>query len=337
MKSLKISIIIPVYNSQAYLKKCLDSIVNQTYPNLEIIIINDGSTDNSGEIIDDYAKSDKRIKAFHKSNGGIGSAYNLALKHVTGDYLTFVDSDDWAELNLYEELVSILFDVYADVVSCGKKYVDSKGEFIKYNLRADSVLKSNDEILMFHFETMKHPGLGRLWKRELFQNVTIFEQNIGIDEMLTPQLLAKCNRAVYTSKVLYNVFLRENSVSRITYNDKKINETIKVYQFLSEFASKQIPTFADYLRVKYLCVLYGLHSQHIRGQFYLGNKMAHFLGNEFKTSYLNLKRSKQFNSQHLLLKKQMYLLYKSPTLYTVFIQLVARIKQIKKTIRTLGK
>ncbi|MDR2579367.1 MAG: glycosyltransferase, partial [Fibromonadaceae bacterium] len=100
----KISIIIPVYNVEPYIRKCLDSVINQTYTNLEILLINDGSTDNSGSICDEYAEKDKRIKAFHQANKGLSSALNVGLENFTGDCLGFVDSDDWIEPDMFETL-----------------------------------------------------------------------------------------------------------------------------------------------------------------------------------------------------------------------------------------
>ncbi len=251
-----ISIIIPVFNSQAYIKKCLDSIVNQTYQNLEIIVVNDGSTDNSRGIIEEYGKSDNRIKFFHKENGGIGSAYILALNHVNGDYITFVDSDDWAELNLYEELIKIAKKENPDFISFGKVYVNEKGEKTKLGQKAaEKVIHGRDSILRYHFEEMKHPSLGRLFKKELFTDLVIFDQNIGVDEMLTPQLLAKCNRAVYTSKVLHNVLVRDDSVCRTQFDEQRLLDAIKVTRFLCAFAEKNIPDFAVYPQLKHLKAL----------------------------------------------------------------------------------
>ena len=99
-----ISVIVPVYNVEKYLPQCLNSIINQTYENLEIIFINDGSTDNSGNICDEYAKRNSRIKAIHKENGGASSARNIGLDICKGDNIGFVDSDDWIELDMYESL-----------------------------------------------------------------------------------------------------------------------------------------------------------------------------------------------------------------------------------------
>lgn len=107
MKDYKISVIIPVYGVEKYIKQCLDSVINQTYKNLEIIIVNDGTKDNSMKIVEEYLL-DERIKVINKENGGLSSARNFGLKNATGDYISFVDSDDWIELSLYEKLVENL-------------------------------------------------------------------------------------------------------------------------------------------------------------------------------------------------------------------------------------
>lgn len=105
--NLLLSVIVPVYNVEQYLSQCLDSIVGQTYSNLEIILVNDGSTDSSGAICDEYSRRDSRIRVIHKENGGQGSARNLGLATATGDYVSFIDSDDWIDLCMYESAVSI--------------------------------------------------------------------------------------------------------------------------------------------------------------------------------------------------------------------------------------
>ena len=99
-----ISVIIPIYNVEKYLTKCIESVINQTYKNLEIILVNDGSTDNSKEIIDKYSSIDSRIKVINKKNGGLSDARNVGIELAKGEYITFLDSDDWIELNMYEKL-----------------------------------------------------------------------------------------------------------------------------------------------------------------------------------------------------------------------------------------
>ena len=126
----KVSIIIPVYNVEKYLAECLDSVINQTYSNLQIIVVDDGSTDASGQICDEYAEKDNRITVIHQVNAGAANAKNTGLDNVKGDYVTFVDSDDWVELNWIETMTDAMEKYDVDVVECGfdRVYADSIGE-----------------------------------------------------------------------------------------------------------------------------------------------------------------------------------------------------------------
>ena len=117
-ETTKISIIVPVYNVEKYLDKCLQTIVGQTYSDLEIILVNDGSTDNSGTKCDDWAKRDNRIKVFHKNNGGLMSAWKYGFEKATGYYIGFVDSDDWIDFNMFEVLLMASIDNEAELVVC---------------------------------------------------------------------------------------------------------------------------------------------------------------------------------------------------------------------------
>ena len=118
----KVSIIVPIYNTEKYLKACLDSIINQTYQNLEIILIDDGSTDNSGKIIDDYAKKDKRIKAIHQKNAGQSAARNRGLKEASGEYISFIDSDDKVDRNFIKYLIAPYQESDTSITVCGRHY-----------------------------------------------------------------------------------------------------------------------------------------------------------------------------------------------------------------------
>ena len=120
----QISVIVPIYNVEKYLAKCIDSIINQTLTNIEIILVNDGSTDNSRKIIDKYDKKDSRIKVIHKKNGGQGSARNAGLDIAKGEYIGFVDSDDWIDSNMYENLYNAAISNNADIVVCNRKVFD---------------------------------------------------------------------------------------------------------------------------------------------------------------------------------------------------------------------
>jgi glycosyltransferase EpsH len=314
---MKISIIIPVYNAKLYLNKCLDSVINQTYNKLEIIIVNDGSTDGSKEIIDTYSDEDERIIVIHKENGGIGSAYKAAFKIITGEYVLFVDSDDWLELNALELLVNLSNNSNADMVIFGLKEYDELGNIINTQdfKSLDEVKTNNTEILRLHFEYFKHPTLCRLWKRSLLYEIEIFEQNIGIDEMLTPQLIAKCQNAVYSSKILYNLLIRVNSVSRNTYTDAKVFQTMKVYQYLCSFFTARLKDYDELIRIKYFIILYSLSSQFLKGDINISEVIAKNLIDDYKKYYglvknENLKVNNGFKDEIL-----MWLIYKMPQLF----------------------
>jgi len=128
----KISIVIPVYNVEPYIRKCLDSVTCQTYDNLEILLVNDGSADKCGKICDEYASLDSRIRVFHKENGGLSSALNVGLSNFTGDYVGFVDSDDWIEAVMFETLlggicgVDIAVCSYFKEKNCGTEIINNK-------------------------------------------------------------------------------------------------------------------------------------------------------------------------------------------------------------------
>ena len=138
-----ISIIIPVYNVEKYLRKCLDSIINQTYKKLEIILIDDGSTDNSGKICEEYAKKDDRIIVIHKENAGVSSARNRGIELANGKYIGFIDSDDWIEENMYETLYQNLLQFDVDISMCNYSIIrNHKKTFHKHDLE-DGILIDN--------------------------------------------------------------------------------------------------------------------------------------------------------------------------------------------------
>lgn len=305
-----VSIIIPIYNSEIYLNKCLDSVLQQTYNNLEIILVNDGSTDSSPEIIDDYATKDSRIFVIHKANGGIGSAYKAAFEVMTGDYVLFVDSDDWLELNAVDSLVKLALDNEADMVSFGIRAFNPQGEEVNLSSfnNIDLLNTSNDAILRTHFEVLKHPTLVRLYKRELFNDIVVFEQNIGIDEMLTPQLLAKCNKAVYTSKVFYNVLIRQDSVCRAAYNEKKIQQTLMVNRFVCDFMLKNIPKYAIISQTKYLNTLFGILHQSNYDSKLMSPTVAAEVTNDLKKTYKAVKGTKEYMLYSLQFRTLIYIM-----------------------------
>ena len=177
-----ISVIIPVYNVEKYLKECLDSVINQTHKNIEIILIDDGSTDNSGKICDEYRKKDDRIIVIHKSNEGLSSARNDGLIHAKGKYIQFIDSDDYVNRDMLEITYSIIKKYNADVVTFshyilndGKAICDcSKEEKVLNKMEAMKELLLDNKIRNYSWE--------KLWKKELFQDIK--EKNLKILQQL---------------------------------------------------------------------------------------------------------------------------------------------------------
>lgn len=152
-----ISVIVPVYNVEKYLDKCVDSIVNQTYKNLEIILVDDGSPDNCPKMCDNWAKKDKRIKVIHKENGGVSSARNVGIDNAKGEYIGFVDSDDWTEKKYIQKLYEVLIQENADIALCGYNRVTG-ANIEKININGTSEITDCYQYLLYTLNPQK-----RLW------------------------------------------------------------------------------------------------------------------------------------------------------------------------------
>ena len=197
-----ISVIVPVYNVEKYIRKCLDSIVNQTYRDLEIILVDDGSTDASGAICDEYAEKDIRIKVIHKENGGQSSARNLGLDIATGEYIGFVDSDDTIELETYHLLVSSMQG--NDIVICGHNVVyEEKTETC---CREESAL-DNAGLWSEVFGRLNNAVWNKLYRRELLKGI-YFDARFahGEDLLFNLHYLKVARNGCVLNRALYNYY-----------------------------------------------------------------------------------------------------------------------------------
>ena len=220
----KITVIVPVYNVENYLEKCLDSLINQTYKNLEIIVINDGSTDNSGEICQEYAQKDNRIIYVEQENGGQSEARNMGLDRMTGSYVTFVDSDDWVELDYVENLYKKITEYQADI-AVGNYYSFNEAEGMYYfHIFGDSCYeKVYDNVSIFEnlyeSQEMKSFALisvwGKLYKADLFKHLRFDIGKLGEDGYLNQKIYLLAEKTIYLNKGLYAYRQREGSSSRI--------------------------------------------------------------------------------------------------------------------------
>ena len=224
----KITVIVPVYNVENYLNKCLDSIIKQTYKNLEIIVVNDGSTDNSGTICREYAQKDDRIVYIEKENGGISDVRNAGLDRMTGTYVTFVDSDDWVELDYVETLYKKIIEYQADIV-VGNYYSfnESEGMFYFHILGDSYYEKVYDNISIFEnlyeSQEMKNFALisawGKLYKARLFEQLRFDVGKLGEDGYLNQKIYLLAEKIAYIHKGIYSYRIRNNSLSR-TWTEK---------------------------------------------------------------------------------------------------------------------
>lgn len=218
----RISVILPVYNTKDYLAKCLDSILGQTYTNLEIICIDDGSTDGSGRILDEYAERDGRIKAVHQKNGGESNARNRGLQMMTGRYVGFMDCDDWIEPAMYEELVSAALVTGADLIA-STWYYDTEKESIKtINQRPVSQeVFGREELLNYLYKRDYYRGFAYMWnklyRRELFydpnKELMLFDEDLvlGGDVLYLAKLALRTRSAFYIDKAFYHYIQRDAS------------------------------------------------------------------------------------------------------------------------------
>ncbi len=212
-----ISVIVPVYNVEKYVDKCIESIINQTYKNLEIILVDDGSTDNSGKICDEYAKADSRVVVMHKNNGGLSDARNTGINEAKGRYITFVDSDDYIDVNMIELMYERIFKDNSDMCMCNFCRVDEKGTLLDIKddgFIEDMVLTKSDIFAKFigpaHSKYVV--AVCKLYKKEIFDEFQYVKGKTHEDEFIVHHILNKCNKISCMKDVLYYYLKRDNSI-----------------------------------------------------------------------------------------------------------------------------
>lgn len=220
----KITVIVPVYNVEHYLDKCLDSVIKQTYKNIEIIVVNDGSTDNSGEICQEYAQKDNRIVYIEKENGGLSDARNAGLDQMTGSYVTFVDSDDWIEQDYVETLYQKITEYQADIAIGNYYSFDEERSVFLFHILGDSYYeKAHDNVSIFEnlYENQEMRSFalisawGKLYKARLFEQLRFDIGKLGEDGYLNQKVYLLSEKVIYLNKGLYAYRIRKGSPSRI--------------------------------------------------------------------------------------------------------------------------
>lgn len=284
MNNPLISIIAPVYNVEDYLDRCVESIVNQTYSNLEIILVDDGSTDSSGKMCDEWKENDKRIIVIHKDNGGQGEARNYGLDIATGDYIGFVDSDDLISNIMFAELVDIAVQYQADLVGCRHVIFDDQRapDFDNNNYNGQLLIMSRDEALEDiirekHFESTVW---NLLVKADIAKNVLFDVGKIHEDILWPFRVILKSNSIYFLEKRLYAYYQRCGSTMNSRYSAKRF-DALDALETRAETIKSVNPD------------LY-----HITTRAYLGACMYHY------QSLCREKKSKEYENYKSILHKR---------------------------------
>lgn len=265
-ESIKISIIIPVYNVEKYIDECLKSVLEQTYKNLEIILVDDGSKDNSAKICDDYAKRDNRVKVFHKENGGLSSARNVGMRAVTGDFFIFLDSDDyWIKLDFVEEMIKLVMNNNTDLIIFGyTRNEESVSDHVR-DKETEKTISNLDKTECFEWliknDKLQSSAWNKMVNTRFLKNYNInFQEGIYSEDIdWTARLLIYVNKIFYFDDYIY--FYRSNDQS-ITHNIKEKNiidlknQILKILSFADEIKSEgYYEWYMNYCSYQYITFL----------------------------------------------------------------------------------
>ena len=264
-----ISIVIPVYNVEKYLQKCVESVKNQTYKNIEIILVNDGSTDKCTEICEKLKKEDGRIKVIHKKNGGLSDARNVGINNASGNYISFIDSDDYVEKNyislLYDTLVSYNADmsIASHMVIYEKNHID-KSTGLEFKDNAENILEK-----MLYDDGIDLSAWGKLYKKQLFDEVRFPKGRLFEDSATTYKLIDKSEIIAVYSKPVYNYIIRRNSISNEEFSERKLDLIVSTKE-MTDYIRNKYPNLSKAcdrrLMYAYLSTLTQLSKSNIRNK-----------------------------------------------------------------------
>lgn len=247
MSNPLISVIVPIYKVELYLDRCVQSIVGQTYQNLEIILVDDGSPDTCPAICDSWAARDSRIKVFHKKNGGLSSARNAGLDICQGEYVAFVDSDDWVEADMYEALLQACNDQNTMISVCGRYVVSADGKYIDKCYASPASVSSTDfTARMFVGDCCDSSACDKLFSKSLWDNVRFPDGRIYEDVAIMYRVVLNSERVAIVNRPLYNYYRHGGSITKSVISShwfdyplntrNLLNDIVKRYPELYEHA-----------------------------------------------------------------------------------------------------
>lgn len=249
-----ISIIVPIYNVERFLDRCVQSIINQTYKNLEILLIDDGSPDDCPNIAAQWARKDYRVKVYHKSNGGLSDARNYGLDRAKGEYIAFVDSDDYIEPEMYEIMIKGILDNQCELACCGRYYTNDSKNIQSRVLPDCKLLTRNDAVReLLNNGCVEEAAWDKLYSITLWDNVRFPKDEINEDIVVMPKILSRCTHIIHVGTAFYHYCYNGTSITKSGYNRNK-DVMFKHMEELSLYIKKNFPEeyrYVDVLRAKY--------------------------------------------------------------------------------------
>lgn len=252
-----ITVIVPVYKVEQYLNRCVDSIINQTYKNLEIILVDDGSPDRCGEICEEFAKADSRIRVIHKENGGLSSARNAGLDIMTGEYVGFVDSDDWIEPTMYEVLYNNILKSNAEISACGIQCDHSDGTYHFFNSnypkqqQEETFIKTTAIRELIIAEKITNSACDKLFSKEIFANLRFRCGIVNEDFELMPQCIEKAEKVIFTPAPFYHYVMTEQSIMRGAFKESRFTEA-EISRNHMQYYKEKYPELYNYAVAKHV-------------------------------------------------------------------------------------
>lgn len=238
MSNPEISVIVPIYKVEKYLPHCIDSIMNQTFTDLEIILVDDGSPDNCGKICDEYAAKDSRIRVIHKENGGLSDARNAGISIAKGKYVGFVDSDDFIESQMYEVLYNMIIRDCSDIAICGVYHHFKAGKYPHYSPKECYVCDGKEAfVLSLEGKKVIVSACSKLYQKNVFDNICFRTGKTYEDAFFLSSLLLPDIKVSITTTSYYNYCHRNNSITTVGFSPKTM-DVIEAYEYNYEQARK---------------------------------------------------------------------------------------------------
>ncbi len=290
MNNTLISVIVPIYNVEVYLPQCIDSIIQQTYRNLEVILVDDGSTDRSGIICNQYAKKDFRIKVIHKNNGGLSDARNTGLDHAKGEYIGFIDSDDYIEKNMYEQLIFACKKYNKKIAMCGRNIVYKNNNINMFTLKRQECWDAKKAVAnLLSWKNIDSAACDKIFYASCFHNVRFPLNKINEDIFIMVKIINNADGIVHIGDAKYNYRFRPGSITSQKFSTKKMDLLI---------ASEE---------VKYYCIAMYPDLKEVADAFYL--RAIILIGGMFQKRKQIKEFEKEYNNyRQLLIRNIKYIL-----------------------------